>query len=60
MNDHNDIFADPWLKKATKTDSLPDNVCFACAYDLFIGLDSVEEATFFHRTDTTDELWVAD
>jgi len=37
MNDLKDIFADPWLKKAGKTKSLPDDAILACAYDLHIG-----------------------
>lgn len=59
MNDDNDILADPWLKTATQSTSLPDNACFACAYGLFEGGFPLEEATFFRRTETADELWIA-
>jgi hypothetical protein len=52
-------FADPWLKKATKTTSIPDDALFACAYDLHIVVDLIEEAAFFRRTETSDELWIA-
>jgi len=44
MNEHNDIFADPWLKKATKTTDLPDDTILACAYNLNIGSNLIEEA----------------
>ncbi len=53
------VFADPWLKKATKTTKLPDDALFACAYDLHIVVDLIEEAAFFRRTETSDELWIA-
>jgi TPR repeat protein len=53
------VFADPWLKKATKTTKLPDDALFACAYDLHIVVDLFEEAAFFRRTETYDELWIA-
>jgi TPR repeat protein len=53
------VFADPWLKKATKT-SIPDDALFACAYDLHIVVDLVAEAVFFRRTETCDELWIAE
>src|SRR5665647_3076401 len=54
------VFADPWLKKATKTTSIPDDALFACAYDLHIIVDLVAEAAFFRRTETCDELWIAE
>jgi len=53
------VFADPWLKKATKTTKLPKDALFACAYDLHIVVDLIEEAAFFRRTETSDELWIA-
>ena len=53
------VFADPWLKKATKTTKLPNDALFACAYDLHIVVDLIEEAAFFRRTETSDELWIA-
>lgn len=59
MDDPKDIFADPWLKKAGETTNLPDDVLLACAYNLNLGPDSIEEAAFFRRTETTDELWIA-
>lgn len=61
MNKFEETFlvADPWLKKADKTTRLPDDVRFACAYGLNIGPDIIEEASFFLRTELTDELWIA-
>jgi hypothetical protein len=58
MNEYKDTLADPWLKKAGKTASLPADVLFACAYKLNIGPDIIEEASFFRRIETTDELWI--
>jgi hypothetical protein len=59
MNGPNVIFADPWLKKATKRTRLPKDALFACAYDLHIVVDLIEAAAFFRRTKTSDELWIA-
>jgi len=59
MNESKEIFADPWLKKATDTANLPEDLVFVCAYDLDIGPDFIEEAAFFRRTETADELWIA-
>ncbi|MGZ4951142.1 MAG: tetratricopeptide repeat protein [Halobacteriota archaeon] len=59
MNDHNIIFADPWLQKATKKTRLPKDALFACSYDLHVTVDTFEEAAFFRRTETSDELWRA-
>ncbi|MGZ4911258.1 MAG: hypothetical protein ACXVI1_11225 [Halobacteriota archaeon] len=59
MNDHNIIFADPWLKKAKGTAKLPDDAVFACAYYVHLVIDYLEEAVFFRRTETCDELWRA-
>ncbi len=59
MNDHNIIFEDPYLKEAKKTAKVPDDAVFACAYDLHIVVDVIEEAAFFRRTETSDELWIA-
>ena len=52
------IFADPWLKKAEKTASLPEDARFACAYELNLVVDQFDEAAFLRRTETTDELWI--
>jgi len=60
MNGNKDIFCDPWLKKSDNTKSLPGDALFVCAYDLNIGMEIIEEAAFFRRTETTDELWIVD
>jgi len=52
------VFADPWLKKAEKGRSLPHDVRFACAYELFIQALDFEGAVFLRRTENTDELWI--
>ncbi|MGZ4891915.1 MAG: SEL1-like repeat protein [Halobacteriota archaeon] len=52
------VFGDPWLKKAEKTEHLPDDFRFACAYDINLVVDYFAVATFLRRTETTDELWV--
>ena len=57
MNDQNHVFADPWLKKAEEGARLPDDARLACAYELFVSFEYFDEAAFFRRTETTDELW---
>jgi hypothetical protein len=57
MNNHNHVFADPWLKKAEEGARLPDDARFACAYELFVTFEYFDEAAFFRRTQTIDELW---
>ena len=52
------VFADPWLKKAEKGRSLPHDVRFACAYELFMQALDFEGAVFLRRTENTDELWI--
>jgi len=58
MTDSKYILIDPWLKKGGKTTRLPADALLACAYDPYIGPDTIEEAAFFRRTATADELWV--
>lgn len=58
MSESKGIVVDPWLKEADKTASLPEDAVLACAYKLDIGVDIIEEAAFFRRTDSTDELWI--
>jgi hypothetical protein len=58
MDDHNVILADPWLKNADKATSLPDDARFACAYQLYVVVESFDETAYFRRTKTTDELWI--
>jgi hypothetical protein len=58
LNDNNDIFADPFLKKSNEIKSLPEDLLLACAYNLNIIADIIEEAAFFRRTETSDELWI--
>ncbi len=55
MNDNNDIFADPWLKKSKEINSLPEDLLLVCAYNLDIIADIIEEAAFFRRTETSLE-----
>lgn len=56
MSKSKDIVVDPWLKEADKTAGLPEDAVLACAYNLDMGVDVIEEAAFFRRTDTADEL----
>jgi hypothetical protein len=56
-NKSDDIVCDPWHKHAEKDALLPDDVRFACAYELFVAFEWFDEAAFFCRTETTDELW---
>ena len=58
MNDHDHAFADPWLKKGREGARLPDDARFACAYELFVTIEYFDEAAFFRRTETRDELWI--
>jgi len=58
MDDPDVIFADPWLKKSEKTTSLPNDARFACSYELNLVVERFDEAAFFRRTETTDELWI--
>lgn len=53
------IFANPWLKKTEKTTSLPDDARFACSFEQNFIIDLFDVTAFFHRTETTDELWMA-
>jgi Flp pilus assembly protein TadD, contains TPR repeats len=52
------VFADPWLKKAEKTEYFPDDARFACAYEIHPVVEYFAVATFLRRTETIDELWV--
>lgn len=54
---HDDIVCDPWHKSAEDGATLPDEVRFACSYELFVAFEWFDEAAFFRRTETTDELW---
>lgn len=58
MDDHDFIFADPWLKKGGKARLLPDDARFACAYEQDVVVDRIDLAAFFCRTETADELWI--
>ncbi|MCX8033418.1 MAG: hypothetical protein N3B14_08560 [Thermoleophilia bacterium] len=37
---------------------IPADACFACAYGLWVQVDSFVEAAYFRRTEVEDELWV--
>ena len=52
------VFADPWLKKAEKTEHFPDDARFACAYEIHPVVEYFAVATFLRRTETIDELWI--
>jgi hypothetical protein len=60
MDDPDVIFADPWLKKSEKTTSLPNDAYFACSYEMNYVVERFDEAAFFRRTETTDELWIGE
>lgn len=51
---------DPWLKRALPGVRLPADAEFACAYDLDLGVDVIDEETYFRRAAGRDELWLAD
>ena len=58
MDDPDVILADPWLKETKSGTSLPQGACFACVYELNLGIDEIDEAVFLRRTEATDELWI--
>ena len=58
MDEPDVIFADPWFKNAGETTSLPADARFACSYELNLVVEQFDEAAFFRRTETTDELWI--
>lgn len=56
--DHKEFFADPWLKKASKKTTVPEDARLACIYLLDLVADQFDEAVFFRRTESRDELWI--
>lgn len=60
MNESDVFFEDTYLRKGGGSQPVPDDVVFACAYDLHCISDNTEEAAFFRRTPEADELWVVD
>lgn len=44
----------------TQTERLPNDVVFACAYDLDLGVDVFQAALFFRRANQHDELWTGE
>jgi hypothetical protein len=59
MNNSNIIYADPFLNNKLMSAGLPDDCFFVCAYSLLISTIPYEEAVFFRRNKSTDELWIA-
>lgn len=57
VSDNKEFFADPWLKKASKTTTVPEDAQLVCIYKLDLVVDRFDEAVFFRRTESTDELW---
>jgi hypothetical protein len=55
-----DVLMDPWLQSGGAAEALPSDVIFACAYDVYYVVDTCEQAAFFRRTVSHDELWIAD
>lgn len=60
MNEDDNVRVDPWLKKGGPDARLPKDARFACAYELFVSFENFDEAAFFRRTETIDELWIGE
>ena len=56
MSDTDKITVDPW---SSTTDRLPRNARFVCAYNLDLGIDTIEEEVFVRRIENQNELWTA-
>jgi len=54
------IYADSFLNKNTKIQSVPEGAHLICAYHVHIGIDSFEEPACIWRINGTDELWISD
>ena len=61
VSNHNpDAYADPFLQNARPIKPLPTDVRLVCSYELEVqGVWEIEQAVFFRRTQTADELWLA-
>ena len=59
MEMNQDTINDPWLQKDEDKASLPNDLLFAYAWELDIGLEVIEKASFYRRSQTRDELWLA-
>jgi hypothetical protein len=54
LDDQDGISADPGLEKAEGSARLPDDACFACAYEDDFVVDAWDAVLFFRRTGTTE------
>ena len=53
--------SDVWLKADGAYRRLPPKtVRVLCAYRLYVGIDTIDEALFFRKTAESDELWISD
>ncbi len=48
----------PWPKAEEHPDGLPVGGDFICAYEIHVGVDSIDEAAVLNRGPDQDELWV--
>lgn len=53
-----DPFLDPWSKLVPRFTSVPEVSQFVCAYDVWAGIDTVEEAALLARGSSIDVLWI--
>ena len=54
-----EVKVDPWKHQAENQQPIPLGGQLACAYEIDVFIDQVDEIVFFNRTDTHDELWTA-
>jgi hypothetical protein len=58
MSNPNNIQVTPWPKAEENLDGLPVGGDFVCAYEVHLGVDSIDEAAVLNRGPDQDELWV--
>ena len=52
-----DADIDPWNKKPANDKPVPADIKLVCVYVIHVVIDTIDEAVFFRRTDSHDELW---
>lgn len=58
MSNYADTGGDSLSARRERSSQIPADACFACAYGLWVQVDSFVEAAYFRRTEVEDELWV--
>ncbi len=53
------LSVNPWLKQGDSADRLPTDARFVCEYDLYLGVDTIDEEAFIRSGNDQDELWIA-